>query len=362
MQNLYIHVPFCAEKCAYCAFYSAVGKEGLIDLFLKKLERQFVENSDMCVPLQTVYIGGGTPTLLTATQLERLFTSIKTNFQVCSDAEISIECNPETLDAGKARVISQHATRVSMGLQTFNADHRKMIGRSGSADSVFAAIDLLKKSGFSNVSLDLIYAIPNQTLEDWESDLRGVAKLGVNHVSAYSLSVEEGAELSGTECEEAESDISFEMWELAEKVLSEYGLKRYEISNYAKRGYECRHNSNVWAGQPYLGLGPSAVSFDGEKRWEQAASVDAWLRDESPEFDIIDSELRAREIFIMGLRTSKGWDKKQFEVATGFDCTPWLSSLDQFNTHNFVNISDHSISLTAEGLAFWNTIAEELVC
>jgi len=362
MKNLYIHVPFCAEKCAYCAFYSAVGKEDLVDLFLKKLERQFVESSDICEPLQTIYIGGGTPTLLTATQLEWLFTSIRSSFQICSDAEISIECNPETLDAEKARVISQHATRVSMGLQTFDAVHRKMIGRSGSTDSVFAAIDLLKKSDFTNVSLDLIYAIPNQTLDDCERDLRAVAELGVNHVSAYSLSVEEGAELSGTNCEEAESDISFEMWELAEKVLSEYDLKRYEISNYAKPGFECRHNSNIWAGQSYLGLGPSAVSFDGEKRWEQAASIDAWLRDKSPEFDIIDSESRAREIFIMGLRTSKGWDRKQFEDATGFDYTPWLSALDLFEAHNFVNISDHSISLTAEGLAFWNTIAEELVC
>jgi len=359
--NLYLHVPFCAAKCAYCAFYSAIGQGEYVDPYLKLLTQQLAESGKTSAPLNSVYLGGGTPTLLSAEQLERIFISIKDNFKLTPDCEISIECNPETLNADKARIIAEYATRVSMGVQTFNPTHRKMIGRIGDVNAVYTALDLLKQNNFTNISLDLIYAIPNQTISDWEADLRTTAELGPHHISAYSLSVEEGAALSGTDCSEAESDISFEMWEHAEKILSEYGLQRYEISNYAKPGFECRHNSNIWSGESYLGLGPSAVSFDGNNRWEQPGSLKDWLNGVAPEIDRIDSNSRAREIFIMGLRTAKGWSRKTFKAQTGFDYTPWLSALGQFSTHDFFNHTDNSFSLTTEGLAFWNTIAEELI-
>jgi len=277
---------------------------------------------------------------------------------------------------------------LSMGVQTFNPAHRKMIGRTGDANAVYTAIDLMKQRNFTNLSVDLIYAIPNQTLAEWEKDLRTAAELGVQHISAYSLTVEEGAALAGTSVEEAESDISFEMWERAEQVLGEYGLQRYEISNYAKPGFECQHNANIWAGQPYLGLGPSAVSFDGEQRWEQPANLQDWLNGVEPEYDVIDAESRAREIFIMGLRTTKGWNREEFLNRTSFDFVPWLESIVHLESHGFFKTTpisniqqgisnfqvqaEHSkfkihtsklqsFALTSEGLAFWNTIGEELI-
>lgn len=360
-EHLYIHVPFCATKCAYCAFYSAIDEEALIPEFLNKMDEEFKKYGPSCLPLKSVFFGGGTPTLLDAPDLERLLLSVKSNFTIGPDTEITLECNPETMNDDKAQVIAKHATRISMGLQSFSQQNRKTIGRKGDCNDVFKAVDLLRKHNFTNIGLDLIYAIPGQSLEDWEIDLRAAVDIGTPHISAYSLSIDEGAALARGKTREAKDDISCDMWELAEKVLNEYGLERYEISNYAKPGHECIHNSGIWAGDAYIGCGPSAASFDGLDRWQQPSNLEKWLAEEKPTVDEIPPESRAREIFIMGLRTNKGWGKEEFSNQTGYDYTPWLAEIDQFLQYNFITLTDHSISLTTEGLAFWNTICEELV-
>jgi len=361
-EHLYIHVPFCASKCAYCAFYSAVGSnDEQIDNYLDKLEQDLAQQADQCAELKSVFMGGGTPTLPSAAQLQRLFKMIHSHFTIHHDGEISLECNPETLDDAKAQVIAKYATRISIGVQSFNDKFRKTLGRGGDVASVYKAVDLLKVHGFTNIGVDLIYAIPGQTLDDWKDDLTKAAELGINHISAYSLSIEEGAELAGGEYSEAEDDISFDMWEASEKTLAQFGLSRYEVSNYSKPGFRCVHNTRIWYGDAYLGCGPSAVSFDGVKRWEQPQNLKSWISNDQPEVDTIDAESRAREIFIMGLRTADGWKLDQFKIQTGFDYTQWLGAIDQFVGHGFFEITDESIKLTVEGMPFWNTISEELI-
>lgn len=360
-QHLYVHVPFCATKCAYCAFYSVTDPEQLIDQYLVKIENDFAKNSSKCTKLKSVFIGGGTPTFLKANELLRLFEAIKRHFKLLPDAEISIESNPEALNDEKAEIISKYATRVSMGLQSFCQDNRDMIGRKGNVEAVYTALELLRKNGLTNIGLDLIYAIPGQTMENWEHDLRTAVELNTPHISAYSLSVDEGSVLAEKRYDEAEDDISCDMWEMAESVLSEYGFERYEISNYSKPGYNCIHNTNIWYGDSYLGCGPSAVSFDGIKRWEEVPNINNWLKCSSPQEDIIDDESRAREVFIMGLRTTKGWSREHFISQTGFDYTPWLENIQHFSDYNFIELDNKRINLTTKGLAFWNTIAEELV-
>ena len=360
-QHLYIHVPFCATKCEYCAFYSITGAESFVEPYLVKIETDLAENRSKCAPLKSVFFGGGTPTLLGVAELERLFSAIKQNFTLLPDTEISIECNPETLNCEKVEVIAKHATRVSMGLQSFSLQSRRAIGRKGDVDAVYTALELLRQGGLTNIGLDLIYAIPGQRLDEWEQDLRRAAELNTPHISAYSLSIDEGAALVRRCPDEASDDISCDMWELAESVLAEYGFARYEISNYSKPGYDCVHNKNIWYGDTYLGCGPSAVSFDGVNRWEEVPNLNDWLRRSKPEEDVIDRESRAREVFIMGLRTTKGWRREQFLNQTGFDYSAWLERIQLFMDYNFIKLDDSSISLTTEGLAFWNTIAEELV-
>ena len=360
-KHLYIHVPFCASKCAYCAFYSSIDSGDLVNDYLNKIQEDFILHSSQCTTLKSVFLGGGTPTLLTATELDTLFSSITNNFTLDSECEISIECNPETLTSEKAKVIAHYATRVSMGVQTFNQKHRKAIGRQGDVNAVFTAIEQLHQNNFTNIGVDLIYAIPGQTIADWKEDLVKAAELDTPHISAYSLSIDEGSALANGRSEEARDDISCDMWDEAKSVLNKYGFDRYEISNYSKPGQNCVHNTNIWYGDPYLGCGPSAVSFDGVRRWEQPANLKEWLNDGDKIIDDITPESRAREIFIMGLRTIKGWSKQQFIDQTGFDYTPWLKNLQQFSNFGFITLTQSNISLTTEGQAFWNTVGEELV-
>ncbi len=360
-QHLYVHVPFCATKCSYCAFYSAIGSGEFVVPYLDKIKNDFEKYSSQAGVLKSVYLGGGTPTLLEADQLETLFLSIYANFKLSKNAEISIECNPETLTDAKAKVIGKYANRVSMGVQTFNNEHRKIIGRDGDVNAVYAARKMLAKYNIENVSCDLIYAIPTQTIEDLNSDIAKILDLDVKHISAYSLTVEEGTRLMASVMNEASDDISFDMWENLEKQLAQKGFSRYEVSNYAQKGFECVHNSSIWNGDSYLGCGPSAVSFDGIDRWEQSANIKNWIEGADPKIDSIEPEHRAREVFIMGLRTAKGWNINHFKSQTGYDCREWLADAEYFIEEDLLIVSDSVIKCSTEGLAFWNSIAEVFI-
>jgi len=197
IKRLYIHVPFCASKCGYCAFYSLpLPKPSEIDSYIGKLAHDFKCSSHLCGKLESVFIGGGTPTFLSAQNLGKLFSLIRSNFDISADAEISIECNPETLTPEKARIIADFANRVSLGIQSFNPKFRRILGRQGSVSTIEKAITLLTKNGVGNIGCDLIYAIPEQTPEDWQIDLEKAVALPLKHISAYSLTIEEGTLLS----------------------------------------------------------------------------------------------------------------------------------------------------------------------
>lgn len=410
INRLYIHIPFCASKCGYCAFYSLPSpKSDSVDAYLEKLEQDFKNSSTLCGKLDSVFIGGGTPTFLSAENLERLFLSIQSNFEIPASAEISIECNPETLTPEKARIIANFANRVSLGIQSFNPEFRKILGRQGAVSTIDKAIALLTKNGVVNIGCDLIYAIPGQTPDDWQRDLEKAASLPLKHISAYSLTYEEGTrlaeEISKLESRKSKlenknnpetrnltagaptlhpttadqrpttsdrrlttddrrlttNDLSIKMWDLAGAVLKKYGFHRYEISNYAKRGFECGHNLEIWYGDRYLGFGPAAASFDGDKRWTNAGDLQKWIAGAEPEIDAIPSEKRAREIFVMGLRTSQGWDKKYFLLKTGFDLNRWKTYFAPLLDARLLNETAENIKCTRKGLLLWNEVAEMLI-
>jgi len=359
--NCYIHIPFCASKCGYCAFYSEAGaNEEKTERYLAHLIKEieyFAESGTVC---ETLYVGGGTPTLLNCRQLEQLLTLLSEKVRFADGAERSIEANPETLSKDKIEILRGFFTRISVGVQSFNADHRLKIGRKCSQKALENALEMVRDANFPHWNVDLMYALPGQSAKEWENELRRAAETGVDHISCYSLTAEEGSLLGWSFTEDDERGAEF--YQLAEDVLADYGIKRYEISNYAANGAECRHNCNVWRGGLLRGFGPAAAGFDGVDRSVETSSLDKWLSGCAPEKDIVEKSVRLNEIFAVNLRTVAGWSKAEWECVPHAD--KWEMRLKAAEKAASVFpgclcISDEVIKLSGRGLLFWNEIAQE---
>ena len=362
MRNLYIHVPFCAGKCDYCAFYSEpVPDPVLIRLWLDRILLQLEENVSRLENVETVYFGGGTPSLLPEDVLRRLFSAVREAAPAA--AEVSIEANPFTVTPGKAAVLTSFANRVSLGVQSFDPALRNAIGRREHAGpGPEEAVRNLRAAGLRNLGLDLMYGLPGETPEFWRQDLERAIALEPEHISAYSVTPEPGTPFARRVAGQPEDDdLSEAMWEQAGAILGAAGLPRYEISNYARPGFESRHNSNVWLGQTYLGLGPSACSFDGTDRWTQVSDLRAWLDGAPPEIDRIPRQARLGEILMMGLRTVRGWTRQEYEAAAGRPWDDFVERLNELAERGLVTLTADAVAPTERGLAFWNDVAESLV-
>ena len=362
MRNLYIHVPFCAGKCDYCAFYSEPAPDAaLIRQWLDRILFQLEENASCLKNVETVYFGGGTPSLLPDDVLKRLFAAVR---EVVPNAiEVSIEANPFTTTPEKAAVLTSFANRVTLGIQSFEPALLEAIGRrEHTGPGPEEAVRNLRQAGLHNLGIDLMYALPGETPDLWRRDLENALELNPEHISAYSVTPEPGTPFAGRVEGKPEDDaLSEAMWEQAGEILGTAGLPRYEISNYARPGFESRHNSNVWHGQTYLGLGPAACSFDGNDRWTQVSDLRAWLDSAPPDADRIPRRARLGEILMMGLRTVRGWTRQEFEVATGCDWDVFSAQLNELAKRGLVTFTVDAITPTERGLAFWNDIAETLV-
>ena len=360
--NYYFHIPFCRVKCGYCAFYSEPAPEPTsIDRYLDHLERQLTAS-----PLPragTVYLGGGTPTLLSIPQLERLFSMLGKHIRLESGCEISVEANPETLDETKVALLRRHVTRISLGVQSFSAERRKILGRLCDDNKLADAVGIVRRANFPHWNIDLIYGIPGETVAEWRDDMRRAADCGVDHLSCYSLTPEEGSRLGSSFA--IDDDTAQEMYELIPETLSPYGIRRYEISNYARSGSECRHNVNVWRGGLLRGFGPSAAGFDGTDRTTETPSLEKWLAGCQPELDRIPRSRRLAEIFAVNLRTVDGWNPERWGKVPHADS--WddryaiAMRLKRDLPENWWKITPTGIKLSAEGLCFWNDIAEAML-
>jgi oxygen-independent coproporphyrinogen-3 oxidase len=310
-----------------------------------------------------VFVGGGTPTLLEPAELLRLLGSIRRHSDPAPDAEFSVECNPESLSPDRVSVLTgAGVNRVSVGVQSFEQTLRQTLGRGGEVTDIVRGMEMLRKAGIDNLGADLIYAIPGQTLSDLERDVRRVCELGVKHLSAYELTVEEGTRLARNGPAQIDPDLAVDMWRTVARVAQEYGLRRYEVSNLAVPGYECRHNLAVWHGAGYLGCGPAAASFDGRLRWTQVPELEAWLAGAEPDYDELPPDRRAAEILGFGLRTVEGWDAPTFRDCTGFD--PYTLRgpvLEDLERAGLIHTNAHRLAPTEQGLLFADTIAAELL-
>lgn len=271
--NLYLHIPFCASRCSYCDFYKETKQDERL-AFLRALETELSSRRSELPEgelVEHIYLGGGTPSQLSIPELERLFDTIWRHYPIAEGGEITIECNPDDVTPDYARGLAQLPTnRVSMGVQSFHEADLRFLSRRHSAEQVTAAVASLRSEGLTNLSLDLIYGLPRQTEELWEANIARFLELDVPHLSAYHLIYEEGTALmrllQAGKVQAVDEEMSLRFFELLIQRLKAAGYEHYEISNFARPGCYAQHNTGYWQGVPYLGFGPSAHSYDGERR------------------------------------------------------------------------------------------------
>lgn len=333
MAGLYVHIPFCKSRCIYCDFYSTTReaeKEAYVTALCREIAARKQEFAHTRV--RTIYIGGGTPSLLSSEQLNRILSKLHEEYDVAEDAEVTVEMNPEDIDA--PRIWGGSINRVSLGIQTFDEGLLRFLRRRHSAERAVEAVRNLQQAGIRNISIDLIYGLPGQTMELWERDLDKAFELGVQHLSAYALSYEEGTPLwqmrQQGKVKETSEILSVKMFELLCKRAKEAGFLHYEISNFAQPGRESRHNSSYWTGEPYLGFGPGAHSYDGRRtRRANNADLSAYLQAEvaPATFETLTNEELYDEAVMCGLRTARGIDLCEVERRFGLQRSDYLQQM-----------------------------------
>lgn len=361
-RHLYIHIPFCLQICPYCSFYKDIAGPGKADPLVEAVVREAELFGTDCTP-ETVFIGGGTPTALSVSQLERLFSGLGAHLDLSAVAEFTIEMNPATVTARKADLLRAcGVNRVSMGVQSWDADLLKVLGRVHDAEQVRASFAILRAAGYDNLNLDLIYGVPGQTLAQWEESLRQTVDLQPDHISAYCLTYEEDTEYferlqRGEFRENSEQDAAF--FERGVELLSAAGYAQYEISNHARPGRACRHNIAYWEGADYLGLGPSAWSTVGGRRWQNFPDTAAYVRAAQAGVrpvaseEILPAEIREAEKIAFGLRMNAGIDPSR--LARSRDLVTSLRTEGLLEDHG------PRVRLTARGRLLADEIAAELM-
>ena len=371
--GIYIHIPFCAVKCMYCDFYSVTDREDAIPEFVKAIVWE-IENCSIDVSewiFDTIFLGGGTPSLLEAKYVDTIFSSLNKRYDISNVKEFTIEANPG--EAPKDRLIdfnSMGINRVSLGVQSFQPELLKFLTRIHSRDQIFTTYDNVRSAGFENVNCDLMYSIPNQTWEMWENDLKTLIKMNPEHVSAYALTVEKGTDLFSMVINKDISmpgqDQESDWFVKTHDLLSNNGYHPYEVSNFSKLGFECKHNLHYWNIEPYLAFGPSAHGFDGLNRWNNARSINQYLdRIKSGESPVSKSERLEltdylNELIGFGLRMREGIDIKMIPKEQQKELSNKIMLVKKRYPGCFQKIKP-IISLTQKGMLFSDRIIPELL-
>ena len=311
--GLYVHIPFCASKCVYCDFASYAGREAdiprYVDAVIREITRRGEETGNPNA--DTIFLGGGTPSLLSESQVTRILQALSEAFPIDEDAEITCECNPGTLSPPFTQALREAGVnRLSMGAQASQTRLLRLLGRPHDWQQVIASVEIARKAGFDNINLDLMFGLPSQTLSDLRETLQAAMDLSPTHLSCYSLIVEEGTpicrDISAGKLTLPDEDLDRRMYELARKTLAEHDYQQYEISNFAREGYACRHNLGCWTRVPYLGFGSAAHSFFDQRRSMNPVPIDAYLAGDEPTTEQISEEDARFESIMLGLRMTRG--------------------------------------------------------
>jgi len=363
INSIYIHIPFCKQKCSYCDFVSFSGKENLIDAYVDKLNGEILNccrNAINRVPT-TIYFGGGTPTLLQPEHFRKIIDSIKNTELGAQNTEnrgeITIEANPGTVNREYLKALRDLGiNRISLGAQSFNDKHLKTLGRIHDSKQICKAVEDAKSAGFGNISIDLIFAIPNQTLDEWKYDLEQAIKLEPTHISTYNLQIEEGTPLFEKIKTPFSEELDADMYEYTIDFLKSYGYKHYEISNFAKPAFESKHNLNYWQNGNYLGIGAGAHSHIDGKRWSNPEAIEEYLandyrRDAINRVSTIATD--QSETILMGLRLIDGIPIEKFK---GYE-----EKVSKLIGQGLLEQKNNKIKLSKRGLMLANLVFENFV-
>lgn len=371
MAGLYIHIPFCRKACNYCNFHFSTSLNQINEMVSSIAKEMEMRAKEIDEEINTIYFGGGTPSLLHIDLLETLMNTARRHYNINDQAEITLEANPDDIVLEKAEAWKALGiNRFSIGIQSFADENLKWMNRAHNAKQSTTAIDLIKQTGFHNYSIDLIYGTPGQSMEGWIKDLRTAFELGVPHLSCYALTVEEKTALNSLikkgELPEINQDEQADRFEALMQLSADEGYHHYEISNFALPGYESKHNSAYWDGVVYLGFGPSAHSFDGVKRkWNVSNNTDyikSLTNHLLPQKEETLSKIDVLNEYIMtALRQSKGIEKKILLEKGGQTCLSEISSLIKpyLKTHKVVE-DEKGWRLTNDGKFFADGIAATL--
>lgn len=371
--GLYIHIPFCKQKCTYCDFYSLAGSEGQMDDYTEALCAHLTELAPYAAGYlaDTVYFGGGTPSYLGERRLTKILKTVLKRYHVARDAEITLEANPDSAGDWKALKSLRKTgfNRVSLGMQSACGEELREIGRIHTADQTAAAVEAIRTAGFQNLSLDLIYGLPRQTQEHWRENLSAAAALGPEHLSCYGLKVEEGTPLSAraAEAELPDDEAQADMYLYAVEYLASQGYGQYEISNFAREGFASRHNLKYWTLGEYMGFGPGAHSDLGGVRYAYEKDLEGYIRgvrEHGPllsENDRIPPMDRDIEWLMLGLRTVRGLDPRDFEnrFRRRFRC--FLPLLEECREAGYAVCQEERWHLTPRGFLVSNQIIGRLL-
>jgi oxygen-independent coproporphyrinogen-3 oxidase len=371
MAGIYIHIPFCKKACHYCNFHFSTSLQNAPELF-KAIEKEIeIRSEEMNEEIKTIYFGGGTPSLIDNNSIANILEQLKKYFTINTNAEITLEANPDDISIEKAKSWKDLGiNRFSLGIQSFEDNYLQWMNRAHSASQSFEAIEIIRETGFENFSIDLIYGTPGQTTEGWTKDLQTTIDLKIPHLSCYALTVEEKTALHHLiekgEKENVNPEEQAERFELLMKLTSDAGYCHYEISNFALPGYESKHNSSYWEGVPYMGIGPSAHSYDGIKRkWNIANNISYTkaILDNSPLFEeeILSKNDRFNEYCMTALRRSKGIEKQKIISLGGLEGLSIINKMIlPYIESNKVIEDENSWKLTNEGRFFADGIAASL--
>ena len=378
VRHLYVHIPFCAAKCDYCAFYSEPAQAARVERFLGALSREIQKVAARLEP-ETIFFGGGTPSILTEHQFEHLLSQLRgcipsLESRITShDFEWTIEMNPATVSLEKARLLRAFGVnRASLGVQSFDDELLKRLGRVHTAAMARESLVTLREVGFDNLNLDFIFAIPGQTPAQWEQTLRQAVALKPQHLSTYELTYEEDTplfrRLQARGVARLDEAAATGMYERMLALTAEAGFRQYEISNIARPGRECRHNLNAWRGGDYVGVGPSACGYVDGWRYRNVADIDGYItrieRGESPteHAEKLSPRACAGELAAFALRMNEGISAAAFEQQTGFRLEQlWPDALRELAAQKLVEWDGERLRLTRRGRLLADTVAEAFI-
>lgn len=372
MAGIYIHIPFCKSKCSYCDFYSKTDfsqRKELIDCLIKEihLQKNYIDEN-----VETIYFGGGTPSVLSSDELERILSALEANFLIEEDAEITLEANPDDLTAEYLNALKLiKINRLSIGVQSFDNKQLKAINRRHSSEAALTAVEVSKNNGFNNISIDLIFGLPEQDLASWKEQVNKAMYLDIQHLSAYGLMYEEGTPLwrkmKKGEVVPVDDETSIAMYHYLVKTCVENGFEHYEISNFAKPDFRSRHNSAYWQEKTYLGIGPSAHSYNGISRQWNISSISQYCRKINQgetfyEKEILSLQDKYNDFVMVSLRTMDGINLEILQNRFGEKMyNHCLKSAEAFINNGKLAIDKNFLRLTIDGVMTSDQIIVELM-